>query len=84
MLGFGKHRTKDSLVFVREDGEPYHPERLTRMFEAKAKAAGLPVIKLHALRHSYATAALVSGEAMKVISERLGHASVVMTGATQN
>ena len=49
------------------------------MFEAKAKATGLPVIKLHALRHSYATAGAVSGEAMKVISERLGHASVVIT-----
>jgi integrase len=79
MLAFGKHRTKDSLVFVREDGVPFHPEYLTRTFEARAKAAGLPPIRLHALRHSYATAALVSGEAMKVISERLGHASVVIT-----
>jgi hypothetical protein len=44
-----------------------------------ARAAGLPRIRLHDERHSYATAALKAGISAKVISERLGHASVAFT-----
>ena len=42
-------------------------------------AAGLPRIRLHDVRHSYATAALKAGISAKVISERLGHASAAFT-----
>jgi hypothetical protein len=41
--------------------------------------AGLPSITLHGIRHSYATAALAAGEPLKVVSERLGHASTSIT-----
>jgi integrase len=39
----------------------------------------LPKIRLHDLRHSYATAALSAGVGAKVVSKRLGHASVAIT-----
>ena len=42
-------------------------------------AAGLPHIRLHDLRHSYATVALKAGVHPKVICERLGHATVGIT-----
>jgi integrase len=42
----------------------------------------LPVIRLHDLRHSYATAALSVGVHPKIVSERLGHASVAFTLAS--
>ena len=67
------------LVFVREDGVPYHPERVSRVFTQKAKKAGLPRIRLHDLRHTYASLALVAGVHPKVISERLGHANIGIT-----
>jgi integrase len=79
MFAFGKRRSDDGLVFVREDGEPYHPQRFTQMLAAKAKAAGLPVVKLHALRHGHATVALEAGVPMKVVSERLGHSGIAIT-----
>jgi integrase len=41
-------------------------------FEQHAQAAGLPKIRLHDVRHSYATAALAAGVPAKVVSERLG------------
>ena len=41
--------------------------------------AGLPPMTLHGVRHSYATAALAAGEPLKVVSERLGHASTSIT-----
>lgn len=67
------------LVFCKEDGSPIHPERLTIMFGRLAEAAGLPHIRLHDLRHSYATAALAAGVPVKVVSDRLGHANVGIT-----
>jgi integrase len=42
-------------------------------------AAGLPRIRLHDVRHSYATAALAAGVPPKVISQRLGHATIAIT-----
>jgi integrase len=43
------------------------------------RAAGLPPIRLHDLRHSYATAALAAGVPVKVLSQRVGHADVGVT-----
>jgi integrase len=66
-------------VFVTEAGQPYHPERVSKLFAQAAKRAGLPRIRLHDLRHTYATLALSAGVHPKIISERLGHASIAIT-----
>ena len=39
----------------------------------------LPTIRLHDLRHTHATLALQAGVHPKVVSERLGHATVSIT-----
>jgi integrase len=67
------------LVFTAEDGSILHPGRVTRRFARLVRDAGLPPITLHGVRHSYATAALAAGEPLKVVSERLGHASTTIT-----
>jgi integrase len=41
--------------------------------------AKCPGVRLHDLRHAYASALIDAGESVKVIQERLGHASAVMT-----
>ncbi len=79
LSALGKKWSKDDLVFVREDGEGYHPQRLRIMLADRARAVGLPPIKLHALRHGHATAALEAGVPMKVVSERLGHSGIAIT-----
>jgi integrase len=66
-------------VFADEEGQPFHPERVSKLFAKGAKKAGLPIIRLHDLRHTYATLALVSGIHPKVVSERLGHANIGIT-----
>ena len=66
-------------MFANKDGSWIHPQRFTKWFEYLARDAGLPRIRLHDLRHSYATAALTAGISAKVVSERLGHASVAIT-----
>lgn len=78
-LAAGGGWTDSGHVFTREDGEPYHPERVSKLFTASAKRAGLPRIRLHDLRHTYATLALSAGIHPKVVSERLGHANIAIT-----
>ena len=60
-------------------GEPYHPERVSKLFVQAVKKAGLPRIRLHDLRHTYATLALSAGVHPKIVSERLGHANIGIT-----
>lgn len=56
-----------------------HPQLLTKRFQLDARRAGLPVIRLHSVRHSHATAGLEAGVNVKVMSERLGHSNVGIT-----
>jgi hypothetical protein len=67
------------LLFVWPNGSPLHPDTITDLFHKHCGAAGLPRIRLHDVRHSYATAALKAGVSPKVISERLGHSTVAFT-----
>jgi integrase len=67
------------LVFTMPDGSPIHPQRISAWFVQHTRAAGLPRIRLHDVRHSYATAALAAGVPPKVISQRLGHATIAVT-----
>ena len=50
-----------------------------RGFKKALKAAKLPDIRLHDLRHTHATLALRAGIHPKIVSERLGHATVSIT-----
>jgi integrase len=77
-LGLGK-AGPDDYVVARHDGSPVHPDRLTKLFDARARSAGLPRIRLHDLRHTHATLALAAGVHPKVVQERLGHASIAIT-----
>lgn len=67
------------LVFTDELGGPVHPDRFSRSFDRIVSGAGLPRIRLHDLRHSYATLALKAGVHPKVVSERLGHSTIAIT-----
>ncbi len=75
----GSAWTETGYVFVQEDGQPYHPQRLTRMFAQVAKSAGVPVIRLHDLRHTCATLLIEAGIPLKVVQERIRHASYATT-----
>jgi integrase len=69
------------FVFATDDGAPLNIRNVTqRHFKPLLKKAELPrTIRLYDLRHSCATLLLEANENPKVVSERLGHASVVLT-----
>ena len=77
-LGIGAPQP-DDLVFAQEDASPLHPSDFAKRFRRLVKAAGLPRIRLHDLRHTHASLALQAGVHVKVVSERLGHSSVGIT-----
>nr|WP_164710947.1 site-specific integrase [Euzebya pacifica] len=69
----------DDLVFTHEEGRPIAPDHATKTFRRLVDGLGLPAIRLHDCRHTFATLALQAGVSPKVVSERLGHATVAFT-----
>ncbi len=67
------------LVIDRKDGGPLHPATLSSRWRLFLARSGLPHIRFHDLRHAHATLMLLKGVHPKVVSERLGHASVGIT-----
>ena len=71
--------TDTGHVFTTGDGGPVHPHSISQAFERVARNAGLPVIRFHDLRHTHATLLIKEGVPVKVVSERLGHATTAFT-----
>lgn len=88
-----KHKTKQAeqrlklgtgyknmnLVNASLVGTPINPKNLRRNFNNLIKKASVPQIRFHDLRHTHASLMLQIGINVKVISERLGHASTKIT-----
>lgn len=55
------------------------PHLTNRYYRPILKSAGLPQIRLYDLRHSHATLLLIAEENPKVVAERLGHSTIVLT-----
>lgn len=67
------------LVFTDGRGGSIDPMQVTLAFRRLVRAAPVPVIRLHDLRHTHATLLLDTGVPIKVVSERLGHTTIAMT-----
>jgi integrase len=73
-------RDELDLVFPNLDGTIRDPNLVTRMFTRLAAATtGLPVVRLHDLRHGHLTHLVEMGVHPAVIAERAGHSSVAFT-----
>ena len=76
---FGPDYLDHGVLFCWEKGKPPHPDTITRRFKKLARAADLPEIDLHDVRHSYATAGRNAKIDWKALSQRIGHADVAFT-----
>jgi integrase len=71
------------LVFPSSVGTPQDATNmLRRQFFPALRRAGLPKIRFHDLRHTYASLLIDQGEYPKYIQAQLGHSSINMTMAT--
>ena len=78
-LKIGAAYQDNGLVFCTEIGTPIIPRNFERKYKALLKKAGLTGVKLHSLRHTYATRLLELGENLKVVQELLGHSRISVT-----
>jgi integrase len=79
-LAIGPAWEDGGLVFPDETGRPLSPFRVyPTHFLGLVKAAGVPCIRFHDLRHTCATNLLGRGVNPKIVSEMLGHSSVAIT-----
>jgi len=68
----------DDFIFSNIDGLAINPNTITSAFIKIAKRARIK-LKLHDLRHTHATLMLKARVHPKIVSERLGHATVAFT-----
>ena len=67
------------LVFPSATGGPISPDSVLHMLHRVLKRAGLPKVRFHDLRHTFATLALQNGVDIKTVSGMLGHFSAGFT-----
>lgn len=68
------------LVFPTETGTPeLAPNMFYRRFLPALRRAGLPRIRFHNLRHTYASLLIAQGEHPKYIQSQMGHSSITVT-----
>ena len=66
-------------MFTDASGQPVHPHAVSQAFDRIVRRADIPIICLHELRHTHGTLLIEAGVPVKVVSERLGHASPTFT-----
>ena len=75
----GRPLSGSDFVFAHLDGRPLDPSTVTHTFKKIARRVGLSELRLHDLRHSYASFMLAAGVNIKTISQSMGHANIGIT-----
>jgi integrase len=66
-------------MFCNTAGRFLNPESISQLFDRIVQRSGLPRARFHDLRHTHASLLVADGTAIKVVSERLGHAHPAFT-----
>ena len=69
----------NNLVFTNELGEHLTHLTVYKDFKRIVSDIGMPNVRFHDLRHSYAVAAIESGDDIKTVQTNLGHATASFT-----
>ena len=78
-LFFGQAYQDNGLVFATEDGRPVDPRSFHRWHTAILKKANLPHVRIHDLRHSFASILADAGEDPETLRALLGHSRTSTT-----
>jgi integrase len=78
-LAAGREWQEFDLLVDRGNGSPLNPDTLSTGWARFLRRHGLPRVRFHDLRHAHATLLLLQGVHPKIVSERLGHASIGIT-----
>jgi integrase len=78
-LAVGPAYADDELVFASASGNPLSRGNVRTSFLRLTRKAGISGVRFHDLRHTAATLMLAAGVHPKIVSERLGHATISIT-----
>ncbi|MEC9453965.1 MAG: tyrosine-type recombinase/integrase, partial [Pseudomonadota bacterium] len=78
-LQLGLGRGPNDLLFIGHKGAAIIPSTLSRRFFRTIEALDIPHVSIQGLRHSHITQLFMEGVPIKVVSERAGHSSIVMS-----
>ena len=78
-MELGELWQNSGFVFTDQLGNPLDPNRVSKAFAKLRTQAALKGLRFHDLRHTHASLMLSAGVHPKVVSERLGHASIAIT-----
>lgn len=78
-LRYGEIWQNSGYVFTDELGQHLKPQNVYRECKRIVAAIGSPQTRFHDLRHTYAVAAIQSGDDIKTVQENLGHATAAFT-----
>ena len=78
-LANGDRWHNTGYVFIREDGQPIHPDSVAHWLRTFADRHGLPHINAHAFRHTVASVLIANGTDVVTVSKQLGHLDVSTT-----
>jgi integrase len=81
LLSLGIRQDDETPVLDRGDGTPLDPDTYTHAVARIAKTAGLPGVRLHDLRHAFATTVAASGAGLAVTQRLMGHSSAAFTAS---
>lgn len=79
---FGSEYVESPYIFKWDNGQPFHPDFVSKKFLKLLKKYNLPHIRFHDLRHSCACLLLSLGFSLKDVQEWLGHADFTLTANT--
>jgi integrase len=79
ILAAGEAYDRQDFIFANPTGAFLNIHAVDTRWETSVRKSGLPRITLYGCRHTHATMLLTAGLNPKIVSERLGHASIVIT-----
>jgi site-specific recombinase XerD len=78
--GNKKSKDKNSYVFPKSNGFPFRKEYVSKIFKKAVISSAINKnIHFHSLRHSFATNLVLAGAPITVVSELMGHSSILVT-----
>jgi integrase len=81
-LRLGAYRQNTGRIFTTAAGDFLNGSAVTHAFQKQLKAAGLPPLKWHGLRHGCASLMIAEGKDTRRIMEQLGHSQISVAANT--
>lgn len=78
-LKWGDKWIENDRLFIKENGEPQHPNTTYHWLEKFCKRNELPFYGLHSFRHLFASLLVNGGVDIVTVSGALGHSTVTTT-----